>query len=77
MCMKSNSGRNALSFSLSLSLSLSLFFFFFFVGLGAAHAAYRGFQGRGPVRTVATGLHHSHSNNQIRPTPQLTATPDP
>ena len=34
-----------------------------------------------PIRTVATGLHHSHSNAgselHLQPTAQLTATPDP
>ena len=37
------------------------------------------FQARGPIRTVAPVLHHSHSNARsqpsLRPTPQLAATP--
>ena len=53
--------------------------FFFF---RAAPAAYGGSQARGPIGTIAAGLHHSHSNSNIRseprlqPTPQLTAMPD-
>uniref|UniRef100_A0A8D0KLY3 Transmembrane anterior posterior transformation 1 n=1 Tax=Sus scrofa TaxID=9823 RepID=A0A8D0KLY3_PIG len=44
----------------------------------AAPMAYGGSQARGPVRAVAAGLHHSHSNTgsepRLRPTPQCTAT---
>ena len=47
----------------------------------AAPAANRGSQARGPIGATAAGLHHSHSNAgsewHLRPTPQLTATPDP
>ena len=43
--------------------------------------AYGGTQGRGRIGAVAAGLHQSHSNARwelcLRPTPQLTATPDP
>ena len=60
------------------------FFFFFFVFLTfsrVAPTAYGGSQARGLIGTVATGPHHSHSNvgseSHLRPTPQLTATPDP
>ena len=64
------------------------FFFFFnyylfslFALSRAASAAYGGSQARGPVGAIATGLHHSHSSVgselRLRPTPQLTATPDP
>ena len=57
------------------------FFFFFFLSFRAAHAAYGGSQARGPIRAIASGLHHSHSNVgselRLRPTPQLTAMPDP
>ena len=39
------------------------------------------FPGQGPIAALAAGLHHSHSNAgsepRLRPTPQLTATPDP
>ena len=60
-------------------------FFFFFFGLfafpRAASAAYGGSQARSLSRAVAAGLHQSHSNAssepRLRPTPQLTATPDP
>ena len=47
----------------------------------AAPAAYRGSQARGQIRATAAGLYHSHSNarseSHLRPTLQLTATPDP
>ena len=47
----------------------------------AAPAAYGGSQARGPIRAVAAGLDHSHSNTvskpPLQPTPQLTATLDP
>ena len=43
--------------------------------------AYGGSQARGPIGAVADSLRHSHSNAGsepcLRPTPQLTATPDP
>ena len=46
----------------------------------AAPAAYGGSQARGRIGAVATGLCQSHSNAgsepRLRPTPQLTATPD-
>ena len=55
--------------------------FFFFGLFRAAPAAYRGSQVRGPMRAVAAGLHHSHSNSgsklSLQPTPQLMATLDP
>ena len=60
-----------------------LFFLPFFFGLffRAAPVAYGGSQARRRIGTVATGLHHSHSNARSKlrlgPTPQLTATPDP
>ena len=61
-----------------------LYFFFFFFGLfaisWAAPAAYGGSPARGRIGAVATGLRKSHSNEgsepNLRPTPQLTATPD-
>ena len=38
-------------------------------------------QGRDPIGATVAGLHHSHSKAgfelHLRPTPQLTATPDP
>ena len=60
------------------------FFFFFFVFFPiswAAPMAYGGSQARGGIGAVATSLRQSHSNVgpelRLRPTPQLTATPDP
>ena len=57
------------------------FIFCLFVFSRAAPAAYRGSQTRGLIGSVATGLHQGHSNEgskpSLRPTPQLTATPDP
>ena len=61
------------------------FNFFFFFGLfaiyRAAATAYGGSQARGLIGAVATDLRQSHSNARskpsMRPTPQLTATPDP
>ena len=47
----------------------------------ATHAAYGGFQARGLIGAVATGLRQSHSNAgsepRLQPTPQLMAMPDP
>ena len=47
----------------------------------AAPAAHGDSQARGPTRAVAANLHQSHSNEgselHLRPTPQLTAMPDP
>ena len=74
-----------LSFSLEVLVSLGVFclfvlfcFAFFF---RAAPVACGGFQARGLIGAVATGLHHSHSNTgsepHLQPTPQLTAMPDP
>ena len=59
-----------------------LFFFFVFLPfLGPLPAAYAGSQVRGLIGAVASGLRHSHSNAgskpHVRPTPQLTAMPDP
>ena len=51
-------------------------FFFFLRGIGEAFGSS---QARGPLRTAAARLHHSHnarSKLRLRPTPQLTATPD-
>ena len=43
--------------------------------------AYGGSQARGQIRTIVTGLCHSHSNARSelppRPVPQFVATPDP
>ena len=59
-------------------LSLS---FFFLVFSRAASVAYGSSQARGLIGAAAASLCHSHSNAKsrlsLRPTPQLTATPDP
>ena len=62
--------------------TLRFYQYFFFSGLfRATPTAYGDFQARGPTGTVATGLHHSHSNarseSRLQSTPQLTAPPDP
>ena len=59
-----------------------LFFIFCLFAISrAAPGAYGGSQARGVIGAVASSLHHSHSNVgfklHLRPTPQLTATPDP
>ena len=58
--------------------SLLLFIFCFF---RATPEAYGGSQVRGRIGAAAAGLRQSHSNlgsePHLRPTPQLTATPDP
>ena len=58
-----------------------IFFFCLFVFSRAVPTAYEGSQARGWIGAVPTGLHQSHSNAGsepcLRPTPQLTATPDP
>ena len=55
-----------------------IYFAFFF---RSAPVAYGGSQASGPIRAVATGLHHSHSNTRsepcLWPTSQQMATPDP
>ena len=47
----------------------------------AAPAAYGSNQARGQIKATAASLYHSHSNAgsklRLRPTLQLTATPDP
>ena len=54
---------------------------FFFSAFWAAPAAYGSSQARGQIRATAASPHHSHSNTGsepcLRPTPQLTAMPDP
>ena len=54
---------------------------FFFVFSMAAPAAYGRSQASGLFGAVSAGLHHSHSIARaeplLRPTSQLTATPDP
>jgi len=57
------------------------FFFLSFCLFRASPEAYGGSQARGLMGATAAGLRHSHSNARsephLRPTPQLTATPDP
>ena len=48
----------------------SILFFFFFLSLcpfRASPMAYGGFQARGLIRAVVTGLCHSHSNARSEP----------
>ena len=56
------------------------FYFFIFYLFRAAPVAYGVSQARGLIGAVATSLRQSHSNSGsepcLRPTPQLTATPD-
>ena len=56
--------------------SLSLFLLIFFVCV-----CFGSIQAKGQIGAIATGLHHNHSNVgselNLRPTPQLTAAPDP
>ena len=64
---------------------LFLNFYYYFFGLfafsRAAPAACGGSQARGLIQAAASGLRHGHSNAgsepRLRPTPQLSATPDP
>ena len=63
-----------------LSQDLCFVFFVFFL-FRAASTAYGRSQARGQVGAIAASLRHSHSNAgsepPLRPTPQLTAMPDP
>ena len=63
------------------SKRLHSFLFLFLSFFRAKTMAYESSQAQGPIRAVASGLHHSHSNTRsephLQPTPQLTATPDP
>ena len=56
---------------------LSVFVFLFRI----ISAAYGRSRAQGRIGAAAASLHHSHSNTgskpHLRPTPQLTATPDP
>ena len=68
---------------LFLIFSFKFIFIKFFLGgcFRAVLSAYGGSQARGLIGATAAGLHHSHGNMEsephLRPTPQLTATPDP
>ena len=65
----------------TLSISCFIVVYCIFCLFRATPTAYGGSQTRGSIRATAAGLHHSHSNEEsephLRPTPQLTATPDP
>ena len=58
-----------------------ILFFCLFAFSRATPEAYGGSQARGPIRAAAAGLCQSHSKvgsePRLRPTPQLTAAPDP
>ena len=60
---------------------LSILFLSFVFFFRAPPSTYGGSQGRGLIRAVASGLHHSHSNVGsepcLRPTPQPMAMPYP
>ena len=71
-----------LSFFSFLSFFLfSFFLFFFFCFFRAAPEAYGSSQARGQIGATASGPRPSHSNPasepHLKPTPQLTALPDP
>ena len=57
------------------------FFFFFFLSFRATSVVDGSSQARGQIRAVTASLCQSHSNMGskvcLRPTPELTATPDP
>ena len=62
-------------------LSIYFFIYLFIVFSMAALSAYGDAQARGLIGPAAASLYHSHSHVEsescLRPTPQLTATPDP
>ena len=73
---------NFQKFSLEAPLVFCLFVFVLFCLLFRVKpVAYVISQARGPIRTVATSLHHSHSNARskpcLQPMPQLMAMLDP
>ena len=59
------------------NLVFCLFVLFLFLFFRAAPAACGGSPARGPMGDVATGLCNAGSELCLRPTPQLTAMPDP
>ena len=58
-----------------------IYLFVFFCHFRATPMAYGGSQARGPIRAVATSLHHSHSHAPpepcLQPASQLPPMPDP
>ena len=67
--------------SMWLALADIYFFFLSFCLLRATPEAYGGSHARGLIGALAAGPHQSHSNTRskpsLRPTPSLTAMPDP
>ena len=65
----------------TLNKLVFLLLFWSFCLFKAAPVAYGGSQARGVIRATAVSLRQSQSNarfeQHLRPTPQLTATPDP
>ena len=95
-CVKQNHTHTLASFVLSLSIKRDVFLSFSFLNannlihsfihsfiysFGGAPTTYGGSQARDPIRAVATGLLHSHSNARsepcLHPTLQLMVMPDP
>ena len=66
---------------IAIIIILYYFFFCLFVYSRATPTAYGGSQARRLIGAVAASLSHNHSNARsephLRPTPQLTAMPDP
>ena len=58
---------------------MALIDFFCVCVFRAIPVAYGCSQAKGPIGAVAAGHSHSHAGSKLcqRPTPQLTATPDP
>ena len=67
-------------FLLAVHVKYVFFFSFVFCHFRAEPAAYGGSQAWGPIRTVAAGLHQSHSNarseSRLQSASQLITTPD-
>ena len=83
--LRSKVGIKAFTFQKATAQKVFYLFIFFFFCLftisWAIPTAYGGSQARGRIGAVATSLGQSHSNagseQRLRLTPQLTATPDP
>ena len=67
-------------YKIAISYSFLILFFFFCLFRATPTAVYGGSQAGGPIRTIAAGLYHSHSNIRsefhLQPTPQLMAMQD-
>ena len=59
--------------------SADFFYFLSFCLIRLTPVAYGGYQARGPIGAVASGLYHSNTGSEmcLQPTPQLMVTPDP